>query len=683
MMFTLPSVTCRRHQFRIFDPSRLKIGACVGTPVGRNVKNTYTENHAYNMNKLLNFLLGGLVFLVFTIIGQYFIKYNADYLIPIWIVLFVNISLIAIIVLVWREKIFNYLFNNLNEKRKSAEDQLSGLVTGVIRRDESMISNSIKEVSLEYFKFLSGQSVRKNILLVLNGLFVILGAIIGTVFLSQQNDLVVKQNDLIANQNIRLDQQTYLQEAERRSGLVFLFSNIMDQVDSELKLDYNQDNIRNLSPQLIGRIISLSQRLMPYRYLEKDQITESEYSPERAQLFINLIKSKLEKETLTQILSEGNFTYSDFNGIKMVDIDFESVDFSHSRFRNVDFDKISFKYTDIHDCTFIDSEFIDVAFDFVSVKNSVFKLNGPLDFKLHTTFMDSTVIQYTGYSENINMSIENSELSQVNIDGSFDTLNFIESYLENIELEGFGEYMDINNSIFNIYEDKIELDINNVFAFRPTEVKYNSVMVVNRGQEFVKSFLRADKGNAMIPFGYIEAKGEVEEGEVHHVVNLLPGEISFSQDSVSRIDYVYNYLYGYRLHKLKRTILFESYLKNYINKEKWLGVTLLLPYINDSISNEYNYLNSIEKLNLIDSILIVNNELGTRAHLRVEEYLAFETIDELTSSIQSVDVKSEVSRIYNEIIEEGRKHGYNNKDFLYENIKSILEYNSANFEIEK
>ena len=635
------------------------------------------------MNKLLYFLLGGLGFLAFAIIGQYFIRYNADYLIPIWVVLFVNISLIAIIVLVWREKIFSYLLNNLNEKRKSAEEKLSGLVSGIIRRDESMISNSIKEVSVEYFKFLSGQSVRKNILLVLNGLFVILGTIIGTVFLSQQNDLVVKQNDLIANQNIRLDQQTYLQEAERRSGLVFLFSNIMDQIDAELKLDYNQDNIRNLSPQLIGRIISLSQRLMPYRYLEKDQITEREYSPERAQLFTNLIKSKLEKETLTQILSEGNFTYSDFNGIKMVDINFESVDFSHARFRNVDFDKISFKYADIHNCMFIDSEFIDVEFDFVSVENSVFKLNGPLNFKLRTTFIDSTVIEYTGYSDNVNMSIENSELSQVNIDGSFDTLNFIESYIENIELEGFGDYMDINNSIFNIYDNRIELDVNNVSAFHPTEVKYNSVMVVNRGQEFIKYFLKADKGNAIIPFGYIEAKGEVEEGEVYQIVNLLPGEIPFTQDSLNRIDYIYNYLYGYRLHRLKETVLFDLYLNNYINKEKWLGVTLLLPYINDSISNEYNYLNNIDKLDLIDSILIVNDELGTRAHLRVKEYLAFETIDDLTSSIKSVDVKNEVSRIYMEIIEEGRKHGYNNKDFVYENIKFILEYNSANFEIEK
>ncbi|PHI17989.1 hypothetical protein CEQ90_20290 [Lewinellaceae bacterium SD302] len=27
------SVTYRRHQFRIFDPSRLKIGSCVGAPV--------------------------------------------------------------------------------------------------------------------------------------------------------------------------------------------------------------------------------------------------------------------------------------------------------------------------------------------------------------------------------------------------------------------------------------------------------------------------------------------------------------------------------------------------------------------------------------------------------------------------------------------------------------------------
>ena len=44
--------------------------------------------------------------------------------------------------------------------------------------------------------------------------------------LYQQNQKFDLQNNLITNQNTRLDQQTYLQEAERRGSLVFLFSKI-------------------------------------------------------------------------------------------------------------------------------------------------------------------------------------------------------------------------------------------------------------------------------------------------------------------------------------------------------------------------------------------------------------------------------------------------------------------------
>lgn len=144
------------------------------------------------------------------------------------------------------------------------------------------------------------------------GLITIILTLIPSSFIIIQTILLSRQNELINIQNFRVEQQTYLQEAERRSSLVYLFSNIMDQMDKELKEDYNIDGIRNLSPQLIGRIISLSERLKPYRFFEDGNLTEKPFSPERAQLFINIVKSKLNQETINSILSEGNFTYSDF-----------------------------------------------------------------------------------------------------------------------------------------------------------------------------------------------------------------------------------------------------------------------------------------------------------------------------------------------------------------------------------
>lgn len=139
-----------------------------------------------------------------------------------------------------------------------------------------------------------------------------------------QNLYIVKQiqqasiqNRLVTAQNIRLDQQTYLQEAERRGGLVFLFSNIMDAIDKELKEDYNNDSIRNLSPQLIGRIITLSRRLEPYRYLDGDTLITKALSPERGQLLINLLESQLDDFTYICIFKEAEFRNADLWGVNL------------------------------------------------------------------------------------------------------------------------------------------------------------------------------------------------------------------------------------------------------------------------------------------------------------------------------------------------------------------------------
>ena len=140
-------------------------------------------------------------------------------------------------------------------------------------------------------------------------------------FAKRQTDLVDNQNQLIKNQNTlvekqtkRLDQQTNLQEANRRSALVFLFSNILDKVDEELKND--KEGKRQLSPQLIGRIVALSNRLEPYRYLDVrgDSLITKSLSPERGQLLTSLLESRLDTTTYDQIFAAANFSHANLNG---------------------------------------------------------------------------------------------------------------------------------------------------------------------------------------------------------------------------------------------------------------------------------------------------------------------------------------------------------------------------------
>ena len=130
-----------------------------------------------------------------------------------------------------------------------------------------------------------------------------------------QNQLVKQQNIKIEHQNQRLDQQTYLQEAERRGSLVFLFSNIMDAINNELQDRTKKDSIRMLSPQLIGRIIALSSRLKPYKYLENDSLINLPLSPERGQLLVSLVESNLDSSSSRFIFGKGNFSHADLRGV--------------------------------------------------------------------------------------------------------------------------------------------------------------------------------------------------------------------------------------------------------------------------------------------------------------------------------------------------------------------------------
>lgn len=153
-----------------------------------------------------------------------------------------------------------------------------------------------------------------------------------------------KANSLLQEQNIKIEQQTFLQEAERRSSLVFLFSNIMDAVDREISEDFLDNNIRDLSPQLIGRIVALSHRLLPYRFLSQDKakLNSRAYSPERGQLLVALLNSDLSIPTYNEIFSRSSFKYSLLDGVSLDDMYMGNLMLDSSSLRNV-----SMRYTNL------------------------------------------------------------------------------------------------------------------------------------------------------------------------------------------------------------------------------------------------------------------------------------------------------------------------------------------------
>lgn len=177
----------------------------------------------------------------------------------------------------------------------------------------------------------------------------------------QQNQLVNSQNNLFASQNKRIDQQTNLQEADRRSSIVYLFSNVLDKIDDELKKPGNQKT-RVLSTELISRIASLTQALKPYKYLRNDELLEKAVSPERGQLLSALMNFKLDSITYLQIFEKANFQNSELFNTVLADVELNGINLANSEIIN----------SNISNTNFANSNLKNVVFDGSYMPNTTF-----------------------------------------------------------------------------------------------------------------------------------------------------------------------------------------------------------------------------------------------------------------------------------------------------------------------
>lgn len=263
----------------------------------------------------------------------------------------------------------------------------------------------ILKTSRKLIKELEGGNAKKETLLDLSaqvfwrltrtGIFGLIITCLPIWLLWQQNALITKQNDLFQFQNEKVDQQTDLLaiqndridlqnnliEAERRSSLVFLMSNILDKVDDEIKEQRNSGIKTNyaLSRPLISRISALSKNLQPYRIMEGDTLSTL-VSPERGQLFIALMENKLDSVTTTQLAQKCDFSFAnlddiDLEGSQLSRIDFEHASLRGANLRNTNLSMADFKSTDLSSAKFFNAELGSTHFYKSNLDGSAFGLS--------------------------------------------------------------------------------------------------------------------------------------------------------------------------------------------------------------------------------------------------------------------------------------------------------------------
>ncbi len=262
-------------------------------------------------------MLGILVGAILALVGLSTLESYLPYLIIGFIGLILITAVLSFVLVQNKEAVLKRLFGVSDTDLSQVKGLAQILFKNVWNKEFKTAESTFNALFAKVFAWYSWMNFRRWIVMVFQTLFVGFGGLLGTLLLYNQNKLLTQQNELLSIQNVRLSQQTYLQEAERRSALILLMGNLLDALDDELKEDIGQKGVRDLSPQLIGRIIALSSGLKPYRYLESDSLIAQEISPERGQLLLSILSSEVDNGTLKRIFQSADFSFSELENASL------------------------------------------------------------------------------------------------------------------------------------------------------------------------------------------------------------------------------------------------------------------------------------------------------------------------------------------------------------------------------
>lgn len=212
-------------------------------------------------------------------------------------------------------------------------------------------------------------------------------ALLPTVLLIQQNWIITKQNKLFEKQNTKIDIQTQLEEASRRSSQMFIMGEVLGDLNKELNDSNNKKRV--LSKTLVGRIIGLSRAMKPYKYLRTDSLSyegvhiykdslklKDLVSPERGQLLITLCKSNIDSVFFEENISgskETDFSYAELNVVDFSGADLRGAYLIRSDLTNSDLSYANLNEAFLNEANLQDSELTHTFLIGAMLRNTNFK----------------------------------------------------------------------------------------------------------------------------------------------------------------------------------------------------------------------------------------------------------------------------------------------------------------------
>ena len=301
----------------------------------------YNPHNSGNQKLIVGLISGILLGLLIALFSTNYFPAIGNFLIYFLISLFVIIIFCVLLFTWFKERIFNTIFGkDLNVEDSKGE--IRNVYEQVIQQFVSSLLKSFPEDTQIKAKLAVPKLIKVGIwaytrswaFTILVSIFVSIGGLLGAILLYNQNQLLTTQNE-------RINIQNTLIEAERRSSLIFLMSNVLDLVDTEINIQRMEVEVSDstkysLSKPLVSRIVALSRAFRPYRMMNGDILSEEMVSPERGQLFISLMQNNLDSTTQNTIASEGDFSNAIIN-----QIDLRKANLSEAILSKTDFSGVS------------------------------------------------------------------------------------------------------------------------------------------------------------------------------------------------------------------------------------------------------------------------------------------------------------------------------------------------------
>ncbi len=311
----------------------------------------------------------------------------------------------------------NILLTELEEKKTVSKDTLSELFTAIFVRITRI------------------------------GFFLVLTTIVPTLLIFLQVYYLKNSNQLIRSQNNRLDQQTYLQEASRRSFMIGVLDEIMKDINKKGTTVYKTD---------FARLNAISKNLKPYRYLDNDHLTNKPSSPERGYLVLSLIESELKlsaklKESHGPILSAIDFDYAELRDINLKRKEINNLTIKHGILDGSDLTKANFA-----GCTFENSSFLNTRFNSSDILRTTFENSTLKNTNFSNAFIqkcsfNNTVLENTNFSNTDvrNVSFKGAKLINTN----FNNTEVSPNWMKKMKTE-------LNDADYSYLEENYQLKIN-------------------------------------------------------------------------------------------------------------------------------------------------------------------------------------------------------------------------------